>query len=166
MLITMERHEDERGWFARSFAREELAAQGIEFEVVQANASYSARAGTLRGLHYQAEPHAEQKVVWCNAGAIFDVTVDVREGSPTRGQWFATELDSDAKRMIYVPKGFAHGFQTLTDGAEVNYLVSHPYTPEAERGVRWDDPAVGIEWPEAGERTISERDLALPHLDG
>ncbi len=165
VVISLERRGDSRGWFARTFCREEFAEHGIEMEIAQANTSYNERLGTLRGMHYQAEPHAEQKLVWCDRGAVFDVVLDVRDGSPTRGSWFATELSAESKRMIYVPKGFAHGYQTLEDGAEVSYVVSHPYTPEAERGVRWDDPAVGIDWPETAERVISDRDLGLPPLD-
>jgi dTDP-4-dehydrorhamnose 3,5-epimerase len=164
-VISLEPHHDQRGWFARTFCREELAEHGIEMEVAQANTSYNERAGTLRGMHYQAAPHAEQKLVWCDSGAVFDVTVDVRDGSVTRGDWFATELSAENKRTLYVPEGFAHGYQTLTDGAEVSYLVSHRYTPEAERGVRWDDPSIGIEWPDVAERIISDRDRSLPGLE-
>ena len=163
--MILELHEDERGWFARTFCREEFAAQGTEMEIAQSNTSFSERAGTLRGMHYQREPHAEQKLVRCLSGAIFDAVLDIRDGSPTRGEWFGTELRAGDGRMIYVPKGFAHGFQTLMDGTEVSYLVSHPYTPEAEGGVRWDDPAIGIAWPDAAERTISDRDRELPFLD-
>ena len=163
-VIELDRIEDDRGWFARIFCREELAEAGIEMEVAQANASLNHQTGTLRGLHYQADPHGERKLVRCTRGGVFDVAVDVREGAETRGKWFGTELSADNGRMLYVPEGFAHGFQSLVDETEVSYLVSHPYTPDSERGVRWDDPAIGIEWP-LEARVISERDKALPPLD-
>jgi dTDP-4-dehydrorhamnose 3,5-epimerase len=163
LVVDLEPARDDRGWFARTFDGRELAAAGIEMEVAQANASFNPRAGTLRGLHYQAEPHAEQKLVRCTRGAIFDVAVDVREGSATRGRWFGLELAADDQRMLYLPPGFAHGFQTLVDDSEVDYLIAPEYVPDAARGVRWDDPAIGVEWPEA-ERIISERDRGLPLL--
>jgi dTDP-4-dehydrorhamnose 3,5-epimerase len=164
LVAELELSWDDRGWFARTFCRYELAEQGIEMEVAQASASYNERAGTLRGMHYQAEPHAERKIVRCTRGAIFDVAVDIREGSPTRGRWFAVELTEANQRMLYIPEGFAHGFQTLADATEVSYLISPEYVPEAARGVRWDDPAIGIDWPPA-ERIISTRDRDLPPLD-
>jgi dTDP-4-dehydrorhamnose 3,5-epimerase len=162
-LLELEVAEDERGWFARTFSREALAAAGIDFEVVQANTSFNARAGTLRGMHYQAEPHGEGKLMRCTRGAIYDVLVDLRDGSPTRGRWYAAELTPDNGRMLYAAAGLAHGFQTLADATEVSYLMSAPYVPEAARGVRWDDAAFGIEWPAApGERVISQRDRSFP----
>jgi dTDP-4-dehydrorhamnose 3,5-epimerase len=163
LVIELEPIRDERGWFARTFDGAELAAAGIEMEVAQASASFNPRAGTLRGLHYQADPHAEQKIVRCTRGAIFDVAVDIREDSAARGQWFGLELAADDLKMLYVPPGFAHGFQTLVEDSEVSYLIAPGYVPDAARGVRWDDPAIGIGWPE-GERTISERDRGLPLL--
>jgi dTDP-4-dehydrorhamnose 3,5-epimerase len=164
VVIELEPSTDERGWFARTFDAEELRAAGIEMDVAQASASFNPRAGTLRGLHYQAEPHAEQKIVRCTRGAIFDVAVDIRDDSPTRGRWFSTELGADDPRMLYIPPGFAHGFQTLADSTEVSYLISPEYVPEAARGIRWDDPVIGIDWP-AAERIISQRDRELPALD-
>jgi dTDP-4-dehydrorhamnose 3,5-epimerase len=162
--IELERFEDERGWFARSFDGEELAAHGIELEVVQCNSSYNERAGTLRGMHYQADPHGEPKLVRCVRGAIFDVALDLREGSPTRASWHGVELGERDARMLFIPAGVAHGFQTLTPASEVLYVMGHRYVPEAARGVRFDDPAFAIEWPAPppGGRVISERDRGYP----
>jgi dTDP-4-dehydrorhamnose 3,5-epimerase len=161
-IVELEPYEDERGSFARVWCRDELAAQGLNPELAQCSISRNRRAGTLRGLHYQATPHQEAKLVRCTRGAIFDVIVDLREGSPTLGRWISVELGADAGTALYVPEGFAHGFQTLTDDAEVLYMISEPYAPEASTGVRWDDPAFGIEWPAAKVRTMSERDRAWP----
>jgi dTDP-4-dehydrorhamnose 3,5-epimerase len=164
IVIEPERLSDERGWFARTFDREEFRARGMNPEVIQTNASFNARAGTLRGMHYQADPHGETKVVRCVRGAIFDVAVDVRDGSPTRGSWHGVELSAGNGLGLYIPAGFAHGFQTLREDSEVHYLMGTGYVPDAARGVRWDDPAFGIEWPPAppGGRVISERDGAYP----
>jgi dTDP-4-dehydrorhamnose 3,5-epimerase len=126
--------------------------------------SFNGRRGTLRGLHFQAPPHEEIKLVSCTRGAVFDVAVDVRPGSPSRGKWVGVELSADNRAAIYIPAGFAHGFQTLTDDAEVRYHISETYRPEAARGVRWDDPELAIAWPNIQERVISSRDLALPRL--
>lgn len=155
---------DERGWFARTFDAEVFAAHGLDPAVVQCNVSYNARAGTLRGMHFQADPHGEDKLVRCQRGALFDVIVDLRADSATRGQWFGVELTPENGRSLFIPKGFAHGFQTLADDTEVHYQMSTPYVPGAGDGVRWDDPAFGIEWPPApaGGRIISERDAAYP----
>lgn len=155
---------DERGSFARSFDADEFRAHGLETAVAQANLSQNRLRGTVRGLHYQAEPHSESKLVRCLRGAIFDVALDLRPGSPSHGRWYAQELTADNGRSLYIPAGMAHGFQTLTDDSEVLYLMGHRYVAEAGRGVRWDDPAFGIQWPEAppGGRTISEKDLAYP----
>jgi dTDP-4-dehydrorhamnose 3,5-epimerase len=161
-VLDLERRADERGWFARTFAVEELAAHGLETRVVHMNASFNDRAGTLRGMHYQAPPHAECKIVRCTRGAAFDVIVDLRPRSATYRQWFGVELTADSGRALYVPEGFAHGFQTLADGTELLYLMSHHYVPEAARGVRWDDPAFGIDWPDAEARVMSERDAGYP----
>ncbi len=163
-LLELEERRDERGHFARTFCARELAAHGLDPHVSQANTSFNERAGTLRGMHYQAHPFGEAKLVRCTRGAIYDVVVDVRAGSQCRGHWYGAELTAENGRMLYVPVGAAHGFQTLVDGSEVLYLMSHSYVEGAARGVRWDDPAFGIEWPEppAGERTISERDEAYP----
>lgn len=160
-LIEPERREDERGWFARTFSQDEFQAYGLNPLIVQTSVSFNHRAGTLRGMHYQADPHAEAKVVRCTAGAIYDVILDLRPFSPTFKQWLAVELTADNHRMLYIPEGLAHGFQTLVDHSEVLYQMSEFYHPESARGVRWNDPAFGIEWP-AAERIISERDQAFP----
>lgn len=156
-VVALDAQRDERGWFSRTFSREEFEAHGLEPDVVHANTSFNARAGTLRGMHYQADPHGEAKLVRCTRGAIYDVIVDLRRDSPTFRGWYAIKLRPDAEPMLYAPPGLAHGFQTLEDASEVSYLMSHEYVPSAARGVRWDDPAFGIEWPPA-ERVISERD--------
>ncbi len=154
---------DERGAFARTFDAEEFAAHGLAATVSQTNLSHNRVRGTLRGLHYQAEPHGEPKLVRCVRGAIFDVAVDLRADSPTHGRWHAEELTAANGRSLYIPAGMAHGFQTLADDCEVLYLMGHRYVAEAARGVRWDDPAFAIGWPDAGgARTISERDRSYP----
>ncbi|HEY6779383.1 MAG TPA: dTDP-4-dehydrorhamnose 3,5-epimerase, partial [Thermoleophilaceae bacterium] len=156
--------EDSRGFFARTFDRREWQAHGLDPAVVQCNLSYNARAGTLRGMHFQAAPHGEPKLVRCTRGAIYDVVVDLRPDSPTLGRWFGIELTAANGRALYVPVDFAHGFQTLADETEVLYMMGHEYVPEASRGVRWNDPAFGIDWPEppSGTRTISARDAGYP----
>ncbi len=165
-VIDLDRLGDERGWFARTFDAEEFEARGLNSTVVQCNASFNARSGTLRGLHYQAEPHGESKLVRCVRGAIFDVAVDLRPNSPTRCRWHGTELNADSGRAFYIPAGLAHGFQTLTDDCDVLYQMGHRYVPDAARGVRWDDPAFAIEWPSpGGERIISERDASYADFE-
>jgi dTDP-4-dehydrorhamnose 3,5-epimerase len=163
-LIEPERHEDERGFFARTFYTEEFAAHGIKVPVVQCNVSYNRRRGTLRGLHYQRPPNEEAKLIRCTRGAIFDVIVDLRPDSPTFKRWAAFELSADNGKMIWAPDGFAHGFQTLVDDAEVFYQMSAAYAPRDAAGVRWDDPDLAIEWPNVSDRIIASRDLALPLL--
>jgi dTDP-4-dehydrorhamnose 3,5-epimerase len=163
-VIEPERREDERGSFARCWCREEFAAHGIAAEWVQANVSFNRRAGTLRGMHYQAAPHEEAKLIRCTAGAAYDVIVDLRPHSPTRGCWNAVELSAAGSTLIYVPEGFAHGFQTLADNTELLYLMSAAYCPASARGVRWDDPALAITWPPCRERVISPRDRTFPEL--
>ena len=165
-VIELEQIDDERGWFARTFDAEEFAAHGLNPAVAQCNVSLNLRRDTLRGMHYQAEPHGESKLVRCVRGAIFDVAVDVRPGSATCRRWHAAQLSAENRLAFYIPAGLAHGFQTLTDNAEVLYQMGDPYVPEAARGVRWDDPAFAIDWPEPlGERTISERDRAFPDFE-
>jgi dTDP-4-dehydrorhamnose 3,5-epimerase len=165
-VIDVDRLADERGWFARTFDAAEFAARGLRATVVQCNASFNVRRDTLRGLHYQAEPHGETKIVRCVRGAIFDVAVDLRPDSPTYRQWHGVELSAANQRMFYIPDGLAHGFQTLTDDCELLYMMGTEYVPGAARGVRWDDPAFGIAWPPAsGERTISERDRGYPDFE-
>src|SRR3954464_6646988 len=158
-LVVPERIGDERGWFARIFDAALFAQLGMDPTVSMCNLSFNAKAGTLRGMHFQAYPHAEDKLVRVQRGAIYDVIIDLREGSETYTQWYGAELTASNQHALYVPKGFAHGFQTLAEDTEVHYQMSAPYAPDAGRGVRWDDPAFGITWPEPpGERTISERD--------
>ena len=162
-VVELQLLEDERGWFARTFDAKEFEARGMNPDVAQCNASFNARRDTLRGMHYQAEPHGESKLVRCVRGAIFDVAVDLRPGSPAFRRWHGVELSAENHRAFYIPPGLAHGFQTLTDDCEVLYEMGHRYVPESARGVRWDDPAFAIEWPAArDERTISERDRAYP----
>jgi dTDP-4-dehydrorhamnose 3,5-epimerase len=161
--IELEELGDERGFFARSFCREEFRARGLDPAVAQCNVSFNRRRGTLRGLHYQAEPHAEAKLVRCTRGAIWDVIVDLRPGSPTARRWFAAELTAENRRALYVPAGLAHGFQTLADDSEVLYQMSEPYYADLARGVRWDDAALAIPWP-VKDVIVSERDRALPVL--
>jgi dTDP-4-dehydrorhamnose 3,5-epimerase len=154
--------EDERGFFARVWDRDELAALGLEVGSSQCSVAFNHAAGTLRGLHFQAEPHAETKLVRCTRGAVHDVIVDIRPGSATFARWTAVELSERNRTTLYVPKGFAHGYQTLEDGSEVWYQMADPYVPESQRGLRWDDPRLGIEWPPAARRVISARDEAWP----
>jgi dTDP-4-dehydrorhamnose 3,5-epimerase len=146
-LIDPEPHRDDRGWFARSFCEREFGAQGLETRFVQHSTSHNAARGTLRGMHYQRAPHAEVKVVRCIRGSIYDVIIDLRPDSPTLRQWRGFELSAENGRQLYIPVGFAHGFQTLSDDCQVGYLISEFYAPEASTGVRWNDPAFGIEWP-------------------
>lgn len=146
-VIELEKRQDERGFFARAWCQREFEAMGLAPRIAQANVSFSAARGTLRGMHYQTAPHEEAKLIRCTRGAIHDVIVDLREDSPTYRRWIGVELSAESHRMLYVPERFAHGFQTLTDDAEVTYQVSEFYTPGAERGIRWNDPAIGIEWP-------------------
>jgi dTDP-4-dehydrorhamnose 3,5-epimerase len=161
-LIDIEPRGDERGFFARTFCREEFAQRGLNPQVAQCNLSYSRKKGTLRGMHYQVAPRAEAKLVSCTSGTIYDVTIDLRTDSPTYCQWLAFELGGRERgRMLYIPEGFAHGFQTLEDHTQVFYQMSESYAPECALGVRWDDPAFGIRWPD-GPRTISERDTSYP----
>ena len=165
-IVDPERLEDERGFFARTFDAAEFARRGLAAAFPQCSVSFNARAGTLRGMHFQAEPHQEAKLVRCTAGAVYDVIVDLRPGSPTRGRWTAVELSAANRRALYVPEGFAHGFQTLVDASEVFYQISASYEPSAARGVRWDDPAFAIAWPPAEPRILSERDRAYPDFGG
>lgn len=146
-IIDIERREDARGYFGRTYCEREFAANGLPTGMVQTNMSLTRKAGTLRGMHFQLAPHAEDKLVRCVRGAIWDAIVDIRPDSPTYRQWIGVELSEENGRMLLVPKGFAHGFVTLTDDAAVNYQVSAFYTPESERGARHNDPAFNIDWP-------------------
>lgn len=163
-LIDLDKKGDARGFFARVFCSQEFGCRGLATQFVQINSSLSARKGTLRGMHYQLEPSAEVKVVRCVRGELYDVILDIRPDSPTFGQSFGAELTSENRRMMYVPKGFAHGFLTLGDDSEAFYLVSSYYAPESERGIRFDDPRFSIQWPiEPVE--VSEKDGKWPNFD-
>jgi dTDP-4-dehydrorhamnose 3,5-epimerase len=165
VVVRPERFADARGHFARTWDGDELAAHGLNPRVVQCSTSFNARAGTLRGMHYQAAPHAEAKLVRCTRGRVFDVALDLRPGSPTFRQWAGAELSAENGAALYVPEGCAHGFLTLEDASEVFYMISAPYAPEAARGARWDDPAFGIRWP-AAPRVIHDRDAGYPDFAG
>lgn len=160
-LMELERLEDERGFFARTYCEREFAAHGLNTRWPQCNLTRTLRRGMIRGLHYQAEPKPEIKLIRCVAGAVWDVIVDLRPGSPTYGQWEAFELSAENRLQLYVPTGFAHGFQCLTDNSEVFYQMSEFYHPDLARGVRWDDPRLNIPWP-IPNPTLSERDRTLP----
>ncbi|GAP21741.1 dTDP-4-dehydrorhamnose 3,5-epimerase [Leptolinea tardivitalis] len=162
-IIEPEKHTDERGFFARTWCVHEFADHGLVSDLAQCSISFNARKGTLRGMHYQVEPYPETKVVRCTMGAIFDVVIDLRPGSTTYRKWFSVELSAENRRALYIPDGMAHGFQTLEDNSEVYYMISEFYHPECARGIRWNDPAIGIEWPIEG-KTISERDATFPVL--
>jgi dTDP-4-dehydrorhamnose 3,5-epimerase len=161
-IIEPERHEDERGFFARIWCQREFEARGLCSRFVQCNVSFNKKAGTLRGMHFQTPPHAEIKLVRCTSGAIYDVIIDLRGSSPTLKQWLAVELTAENRKMLYIPEGFAHGFQTLAVDAEVLYQMSEFYQAEAARGIRWDDPTFRIVWPESAKRIISQKDLSYP----
>jgi dTDP-4-dehydrorhamnose 3,5-epimerase len=163
--IDIEPHEDERGYFARVWDAEELRARGLDARVSQSSIAFNTRAGTLRGLHFQAPPHAETKLVRCTSGAIWDVIVDLRADSPTFLEWTAVELTRESRRTLYVPEEFAHGYQTLAPETEVWYQMSVEYAPEAARGLRWDDPRLAIEWPRAEHLVISSRDRSWPDAE-
>lgn len=160
-VIEPERNEDIRGHFARTYCEKEFGVRGLETRIAQCSISFNHRKGTLRGMHYQIEPFEEVKLVRCSRGAIYDVIVDLRKGSPGFKKYFAVELNEQNCKMLYIPAGFAHGFQTLADNTEVFYQISQHYSSEHARGLRWNDPAFGIPWPE-DERTILERDQNYP----
>ena len=161
-LIEPERIEDERGFFARAFCAREFEERGLMPRFVQCNISFNKHKGTLRGMHYQAEPHQEAKLIRCTAGAIYDVALDLRTDSATFRQWVAVDLTAQNRKMLYIPEGFAHGFQALEDDTDVFYQMSEDYHTESARGVRWDDPAFGVVWPPIEKRIISSRDDAYP----
>jgi dTDP-4-dehydrorhamnose 3,5-epimerase len=162
-VVELELIRDERGYFARTWTPEDFAAHGLSSRIVQCSTAYNGRQGTLRGMHFQIAPHAEVKLVRCTRGAIYDVIVDLRPDSATRHAWTAVELSAEAPRMLYIPEGFAHGYQTLEDETEVFYQMSEYYHPESARGLRWDDPALSIEWP-LPVTVISQRDTEHPLL--
>ena len=165
-LIDPVRHGDARGWFMETWSRRAFAARGIDLDFVQDNHSLSRPAGTLRGLHFQTPPHAQIKLVRCLRGRIFDVAVDVRDGSPSYGQWVGAELSAVNGRQLFVPAGFAHGFVTLEADCEVAYKVSDIYAPQCDGGIRWDDPTIGVAWPlpSGVAPALSAKDAALPLL--
>ncbi|QCR22828.1 dTDP-4-dehydrorhamnose 3,5-epimerase [Pontibacter sp. SGAir0037] len=160
-IIDVKRLEDERGFFGRSWCQREFEEHGLTANVVQANVSYNKKKGTLRGMHYQLSPYEETKLVRCTRGAIYDVIIDLRPDSPTYKQWIGVELTADSYRMLFVPEQFGHGFITLEDNTDVTYQVTQFYTPGAERGIRYNDPAFNIEWP-IEPQIISEKDKAHP----
>lgn len=163
-IVEPERLTDERGFFARTWSVDEFAERGFDARLVQCNTSFNLRSGTLRGMHFQIKPRAEAKLVRCTMGAIYDVIIDLRPASRTFKQWAAFEMTADNRLQLYIPEGFAHGFQTLTDNTEVFYQMSEFYAPECARGVRWDDAAFNVEW-KIDEKTISAKDRAYHDFD-
>ncbi|MCD6393304.1 MAG: dTDP-4-dehydrorhamnose 3,5-epimerase [Planctomycetes bacterium] len=161
-IIELERIEDERGFFARSWCVREFAEHGLNPNLAQCNISFNKKKGTLRGMHYQAPPHEDAKMLRCTKGSLYDVIIDLRKDSPTFKQWFGVELTADNRKAIYIPEGFAHGFQTLEDETETLYQMSEYYHTEYARGVRYDDPAFGIEWP-MPEIIVSKKDRNSPN---
>ncbi|MDQ0232759.1 dTDP-4-dehydrorhamnose 3,5-epimerase [Metabacillus malikii] len=155
---------DHRGWFMETYNESNFLDAGINVKFVQDNQSFSAVKGTLRGLHYQLNPKAQTKLVRCTRGSIFDVAIDIRKGSPTYGNWFGVELSAKNNKQLLVPKGFEHGFLTLTENVEVQYKVDELYAPECDRGILWNDPTIGIEWPIDIEPILSEKDQKAPLL--
>jgi dTDP-4-dehydrorhamnose 3,5-epimerase len=164
-IIEPEYFADERGFFARSWSEQELGALGEPIRFVEGNLSFNNKRGTLRGMHYQAQPYAQAKLVRCNRGAIYDVAVDLRPHSPTFKQWIGAELSAENRLMLYVPGDFGHGYLTLSDDAEVYYQVSAAYAPDSSRGFRWNDPAFNIQWPEVDELIINQRDIDYPDFN-
>lgn len=164
-VVEPRRFDDARGFFARSWSLKEMPGWE-QVAPVESNVSFSLRRGTLRGMHYQESPHGQAKIVRCTRGSIYDAVIDLRPGSPTFKEWVGVELSAANRLTLCVPAGFAHGFQTLEDETEVFYLVSNYYAPEAGRGVRWDDPAFRIEWPEADARVMTDRDRDYPDFAG
>lgn len=163
-LIAPERHADQRGHFARTYCEKEFADHGLDPHVIQCSVSFNIRKGTLRGMHYQAAPFEEVKVVRCNRGSIYDVIIDLRPDSPAYKKWFAAQLDEENGNMLYIPRGFAHGFQTLAENTEVFYQMSQVFSPAHARGVRWNDPAFSIVWPD-DNRIIIDRDAHYPDFN-
>jgi len=165
-VIDLAKIEDNRGFFARAWCERELAERHLETRIAQCNISFNRHKATVRGMHFQRAPHEEVKLIRCIRGALFDVIIDLRPDSTTFSRWAGFELSASNRRMLYVPRGFAHGFQTLEDDTETFYMVSEFYTPAAEAGVRWDDPAFGIEWPLGSPTEISDKDASWPDFTG
>ena len=155
---------DHRGWFMETYSEAEFSKNGLNLDFVQDNHSFSAAKGTLRGLHYQLNPKAQTKLVRCTKGAIYDVAVDIRRGSPTFGAWFGIELSAENKKQLLIPKGFAHGFMTITEDVEVQYKVDELYAPECDGGILWSDPDIGIDWPLDIQPVLSAKDEKAPRL--
>lgn len=166
VCVRPERHGDDRGFFAETYNRERYTALGVNAKFVQDNHSVSTEVGTLRGLHFQAPPNAQAKLVRCGRGAIFDVAVDIRRGSPTYGQWAGKVLSQENGKQLFIPEGFAHGFVTLEPNSEIIYKCSDYYAPEAEGSLRWDDPSIGIEWPLTSAPVLSAKDASALCLAG
>jgi dTDP-4-dehydrorhamnose 3,5-epimerase len=164
-IIDPEKQEDDRGFFARTYCQSEFARYGLTPHFVQCNISFTAKRGTLRGMHYQIAPYEEAKLVRCTRGAIYDVLLDLRPDSPTFKEWISIELTAENHRLVYIPEGLAHGFQSFTDGTEVFYQMSQCYHPQSARGIRWDDPAFGIGWP-VREVILSNRDTSFAFFRG
>jgi len=164
MIIELEKHQDHRGYFARGFCKREFEEHGLEHDIVQCNFSKSLNKGTLRGMHYQSPPNSEVKMVRCINGSIYDVIVDIREDSPTYKEWFGVELTDENYKMLYIPKGLAHGFQTLEENSVIFYMVTQYYNHQAEGGVRWNDPAFNINWP-INVSEISDKDKYYPDFN-
>ena len=164
-IIDLKKIEDDRGFFARAYCQKEFAEHGIELNWAQANLANSKERGTLRGLHYQKTPFAEAKLMRCIRGAIYDVIVDLRPDSPSYMQWLGVELTAENRRALFIPEGFAHGYLVLEDDSDTFYPTSQFYTPEAEAGVRWNDPAFGIEWPFTNDLIITEKDQSWPDYE-
>lgn len=156
-IVELERREDRRGFFALSWSQKEFESLGLSSLLVECNISFNSKKGTLRGMHFQVAPYAQAKLVRCTSGSVYDVIIDLREDSPTFKQWSAVELTAENHKALYVPEGFAHGFQTLEDRTEILYQMSEIYAPECSRGIRWNDPLFSVEWPPA-ERIIIDRD--------
>ncbi len=165
VIIDPEFSEDERGFFARTWCGQEFREHGLNPKLSQCSISFNRRAGTLRGMHFQKSPYEEDKLVRCTNGAIYDVALDLRESSATYKEWVAVELSAENRRMLYLPTGIAHGFQTLFDNSEVFYQISQPYVPGSASGVRWDDKAFAIDWPMVAEKIMSDRDRSYPDYD-
>lgn len=165
LILTPQRFGDNRGFFSESWNRNTFAKHGLEFDFVQDNHSLSEKSGTLRGLHYQTPPHAQDKLVRCGRGRLFDVAVDIRKGSPAYGQWFGVELSFDNGKQLLVPKGFLHGFISLEPDTEIVYKCTDFYAPECDAAIRWDDPSIGIDWPLGNSQPVlSDKDINAPHL--